>query len=74
MWAEGVNESLSKKISKKLELLQDKDVEQIVYDVLHMKRSKFPDMNIGQHSDYKAIVKELKEGYQMSIEKLKQQI
>lgn len=59
-------------IKVKLEALNTELVKQIVFDALHMKRSKFPDMNVGQHSDYKDIYRELKEGYERSIEQLNQ--
>lgn len=67
---------------KKLELLEDKLVEQIVFDVLHMKFAKAYErvgvtINIEvdkmQHIDYKSIVAELKKRYRNQINKINQQ-
>jgi hypothetical protein len=44
---------------EKIELMQDKKVKQIIFDALHMKREMFPDMNVGQHDDYKKIYEEM---------------
>lgn len=52
------------KEKRKLSLAKDETVKQIIFDALHMKRDMFPDMNVGQHSDYKSIYEELIRSYE----------
>lgn len=52
------------KEKRKLNLAKDETVKQIIFDALHMKREMFPDMNVGQHSDYKSIYEELIRTYE----------
>jgi 16S rRNA C1402 (ribose-2'-O) methylase RsmI len=54
---------------EKLLLMQDEKVKQIIFDALHMKREMFPDMNVGQHSDYKSIYEELIKTYENATKK-----
>lgn len=59
-----------KNYKKLLELLQDKDVEQIVFDALHKRRAKYSAAdNSGQHSDYKEMYEELKKDYEKQVNK-----
>ena len=57
---------------EKLKKLDDPIVVEVLFDILHMKNSKFPQLNLGQHADYKEIVKELKKRYQKKLDKEKE--
>jgi len=52
------------KEKRKLRMAKDETVKQVIFDALHMKREMFPDMNVGQHSDYKSIYEELIKTYE----------
>ncbi len=61
--------SRGKNYKRILELLHDKDVEQMLYDVLHKRRVKYSTAdNSGQHIDYKDMVKELEKDYKKQID------
>jgi len=51
-------------INRKLELLQDPDVLQMLFDILHRRRQKYSAAdNSGQHYEYKEMVAELEKDY-----------
>ena len=48
----------------KLKLLEDPVVKEVLYDILHKRRSKYSIAdNSGHHSEYKEMIKELEEDY-----------
>lgn len=57
-----------KVVQKKLDVLEDEVVVQVLFDILHKRRNKYSLAdNSGQQSDYQDMVKELKEDYQKQI-------
>lgn len=54
--------------NRRLELIQDKEVQTLLYDILHKRRLRFSKAdNSGQHVDYKDMIKELEEDYRKEI-------
>ena len=57
-------------IRTKLEALDTSLVEQIVFDILHLKSEKFKYLNTGQHEEYTEIVQELKNRYESQLKRV----
>lgn len=58
------------KAEEKLEKLKNPVVIEILYDILHKRRSKYSTTdNSGQHSEYKDMVSELDADYRREISK-----
>lgn len=55
-------------MERMIELLKDKDVIQLLFDVLHKRRQKYSTAdNSGQHVEYKEMVKDLKNDYKQKL-------
>ena len=59
-----------KNYKKMLELLQDKDVEQMLFDALHKRRTRYSVAdNSGTHVEYKEMLEEMKKDYEKQVNK-----
>lgn len=57
-----------KNYKKMLELLEDPNVIQMLFDILHKRRTKYSVAdNSGRHADYKEMVNELEKDYKKQI-------
>lgn len=60
--------SRGKDYKKMLELLKDRDVEQMLFDALHKRRTKYSKAdNSGSHAEYKEMMEEMKKDYKKHL-------